>query len=99
MIEPKRGRPSKAMAPGERKSISFRVTFDVYQRLSADAERTGRSISECAEQALQAQYAEDRMRAIAREEIERAQSQGLKDRVASLGPPLTFTQWMTAKAQ
>lgn len=52
--EPKRrGRPRKAPAEGERKSISFRVTPKVYNFLVEAADTSGYSISEVVERHLE----------------------------------------------
>ncbi|MGU3407696.1 hypothetical protein [Methylobacterium brachiatum] len=49
----RRGRPRKAATPGERKSISFRVTEDVYNWLVNLSDLSGYSISEIVERQLE----------------------------------------------
>ncbi|MGU3330333.1 hypothetical protein ACLBXB_25750 [Methylobacterium mesophilicum] len=49
----RRGRPRKAVSPGERKSISFRVTEDIYNWLVNMSELSGYSISEVVERQLE----------------------------------------------
>lgn len=51
----RRGRPRKDAVPGERKSISFRVTEDVYNWLVSMSELSGYSISEVVERHLESE--------------------------------------------
>jgi phage protein D len=75
MAEPKkRGRPPKRPGAGSRRNYAFRMTDATRDQVVAAADKNGRSMSEELEARIEASFAEDRMRAIAREEIEKAQA-------------------------
>ncbi len=65
----KGGRPRKYPADRRRHNQTVRVTEDVRARLLADAAANQRSVSEEIEAIIMAAHAEDRLRAVIREEL------------------------------
>jgi hypothetical protein len=66
------GRPIEPARPGERATLTLRVTADIKSRLEAEAVKTGRSLSQEAETRLEKTFDAEAMKALGSEQIEKA---------------------------